>query len=789
MKFKNVCFLCLCAHSALLADVVEKIEYEGLDRVELAAIQDALTIHPNKSYTDKDIDESIKALYAKDFFSDIKLSKKGNTLVVQVKERPMVDKVAFEGNDEATDDMLKRVVQDRLGSGKLYSDHLLKEILADLQMAYKVWGYYSPTIIPQAIKHEGNKIDIVFKITEGSKTTIKKIIFIGNKTFSDDDLKEVMSLKEARAWRFWNYESHIFREDRVDVDSDEITKFYKSKGFPFFMITSTHVEMSQDKKSHYLTFTMEEGDLYHIGDVSLTSEVDKVKLDELNKLIEIKSGDIYNETLIDTIKDEIRKKVSLQERPFIDVLVDTKYDKEKKIASISYKIVNSQKVFVERINIVGNVRTLDRVIRREIAIHEGDALNPYKIQRSIDRLKGMEYFEDVQVEQEEGSAPDKRVVNVNVKEKDTTSQFRFGIDMNDADGIGGFINLIEHNLFGTGRSVSADVMWMQRYHGIKFDVFDPRFFDQNVGAGLRIGGSRTDRKHVSSAAVRSLFISPYIRYLINEHLSHRIGYTVAFNKRTWWNATQHTWQDRPPETYQVGNRTYKLINKDIAKDEYGKYTTCELSSVLTYFQVDNPYEPRDGYDVSLTNAFAGIFGNVRYLKNILEGNFYKPVTNKITFVTNGQLGHIIEMKNTRSSDRFALGGGPTMRGFDTEGVSARLPMNEIVYDATGNEISREHINNSLGSKKYWTVSFMLKAPLSSKEMGINGVVFLDFGSAWGTKYDKKIVQSSSAIRASTGVAIEWEKCPLGMPMSFIFGVTLKKKSYDEKQTFTLSGLM
>ena len=791
MKVLPGVLLSLGVSSAVFADVVEKIEYAGLDRVEEAAISDAVLIKPNKNYDKKDVAQSIRNLYEKDFFSNIEFFKKGNTLVIKVKEKPIVDKVVFEGNDAGTDEMLNSVVNGRLGEGRLFSSHVVKDVLADMQLAYKAWGFYFSEINPQYIERSGNKIDIVFNIKEGRKTTVAKIIFIGNKTFSDDQLKDVISMKEARVWRFWDYDSQIYREDKVDVDIDAITKFYKSKGFPFFVVTSSHAEMSSDKQSHFCTFIMDEGDKYNIRDISLTSEISDIKADDYKSYIKFKSDDVYNESLIYEVRDKIRKEVSLKGNSFINVTVDIHYDKEKNLADVFYKIVKSQKVFVERIEIVGNTRTLDKVIRRELSVHEGDALNAYKIQRSIDRLKAMDYFDDVQVREEDGSSDDKKVIVVSVKEKDSTAQIRFGLSVNDSDGFGGFVGFIENNLMGTGKVLSADVMWMQQYHGAKIDLFDPRFFDQNIGAGIKLGVSDINRKKFENAAVRSFYVGPYIRYSINENLIHRIGYSVSFNRRKFWNRDFNKWTNELPDSYTKDDKIIKFRNKDIWQEEYGKYTNCELSSVLTYFDVDNPYDRRYGYDISLTNAYSGLMGNVKYFKNVLEGNLYRPVTEKVTFVLNGQVGHIKEISNTRSCDRFTLGGGSTMRGFNSYGIGARaIESGEIVYDKNGKEIDRRDAEgNSLGSTKYWTVSLMLKAPLSTNELGINGVVFLDFGSAWGSKYPRSKVNDSSAIRASTGVAIEWAKCPLGMPMSFVFGFALKKKHFDDKQVFTLTGLM
>ncbi len=753
----------LC-YSGAFADVVDEIKFEGLDRVEEDAIKESITIKPHHEYTQNDINESLKALYKKEFFSHIKFVKRGNSLVIICQERPMVDKVAFEGNDAASNEALNNIINGRIGEGRLFSLSVVKDILSDLQLAYKTLGYYSVNINPKIIRRTGNKIDLVFEIQEGTKTTVKKILFVGNKNFTDDELKDILSTKEEKAWRFWDYESHVFREDKVDVDIENLTAFYKNHGYPFFMVVSVSAEMDFDKKSHYCTFTVEEGDEYSIKGVSLTSDVEKIKAKDFQEFLEIEDGIPFNEGLINATRDRIRKEVSLRDNPFIDVDVNIDYDKEHKTASVQYKIVKRQKAFVERIEIVGNTRTLDRVIRREFAIHEGDAYNAYKVQRTVERLKSSEYFEDVQVSDRAGSADDKRVLVVKVKEKESTAQLRFGLNVSDADGFGGFVGFVENNLFGTGRAISTDVFWMQKYYGCKLGIFEPRFMDKNFGVGVNVGAHRYDRKKIDQSVTRSVYISPFIRYAISERIGHKVAYTLSNSTRRWWNKGEGKLYDKVPNN---------VAETPLMRDEYGKFTCAELTSVLFYNATDNPYEPHKGYDISMTNSYAGLGGGVRYFKNELSANYYYSLTQKLTFVTSGNIGYIKEMRNTRSCDRYALGGdGQSMRGFDSYGVGTR--------DLKG---------NSVGGNKYWTVSFMLKAPLSTREIGMNGVAFIDFGSAWGTKYDKRQVHDSSAIRASAGVAIEWARSPLGVPLSLVFGFPLKKQSFDQKQTFTLTGFM
>lgn len=752
------------------ADVVNQVRFEGLDRVELSVVEDHVTIKPGKEYTEEDVDETIKALFSTGFFVDVKLKKVGSVLVICCKEKWMVDKVAFEGNNAAKDDNLRQVIGNRLSSGRLFSSYIIKDIVADFQMMYKAMGYCSAVIVPKIIKRPGNKVDVVFEINEGSKTTVKKVFFIGNHHFSDDDLKDVMSTKEEKIWRFWDYDSHIYREDRINVDVDAITAFYKNHGYPFFMITGTSAEISPDKTSYFCTFTLEEGDRYNISKVILESNVKAVKAKDFKKFIAIKDGEIYDDSKIIANRDSIRREISLQDHPFVDVTIDVDYNKQSKTATVKYTIVERSKAFLERIDIVGNSRTLDHVIRREFTIHEGDALNPYKIDNAVKRLKGVGYFDDVEITELDGSAEDKKVLLVNVKEKESTAQFKFGLNVNDSDGFGGMVGFTEINFMGTGRTLGLEAMWMQRYFGVTADLYDPRFMDQNFGAGIRLGYTSHNRKSSDSSTYKALFISPYVRYGITENLYHTIRYHLANNKKLWWDKPNNKWRNTVPED--------KKKNVTLP-EEYGKYTSGEISSTLVYYSTDDEFNPRSGYELSMTNSYCGVVGNVRYFKNEFGVKLYYPLGKKSIFTIEGNLGHIHEIKQTRSINRFSLGGGESMRGFNSDGVGPR---------------EKERDKDSIGGNKYWTITCAAKTPLSTKEIGINGVVFLDFGSAWGVR--KKIreqykdkINDSNSVRISAGVAIEWVKSPLGMPMSFIFGFPLKKKSFDEKQVFTLSGFM
>lgn len=761
MKKFSILFAMLMLSSAF-GEVVDVIEFEGLDRIEKSVLEDSVIVKPGVNYSNIDIDNTIKKLFSKGFFSDIKVIKKGNRLIIKCTERPMVDRVAFEGNDAASDQALTSVIHNRIESGKLIDTYMIKDILSDFQTLYRNLGYCSATVVPKIVKRPGNKIDVVFEISEGEKTTIKKIILVGNKQFSDENLKDLMELKEERKWRFWSFDSHILREDKLESDIEHITTLYKNNGYPFFMVTSTSIEMSFDKKSHYCTIIMEEGDKYTIGDVEVSSEVEQVKAEKLKDYIPIRKGVIYSEGFINFAKDWLRNTVAINGHPFIDVVVDVSFDKKNKTASLKYKIIEKEKAFVERIEIYGNNKTLDKVIRREMLIHEGDTLSEYKVRNSVERIRNCGYLDDVEIAEEEGSSEDRKVLKISVKEAETTTQVRFGANVSTVDGIGGMVQFVEQNLFGSGRRFSVDTSWMQKYYGCNIDLYDPRFMDQNFGAGIRTGGGKYNRKRANGSMTKNLFISPYVRYSITPNLFHSISFFLALYKKTFWDRINKRWFSDIPAS----------LNNSAIREEYGNYTTGEVSSSLVYQKTDNSYVPRNGYELSMVNSVAGLFGNVRYLKNEFGARYYRPLTSKVTFIADFNFGFIFEGHGTRSGNRFSFGGdGQSMRGFDVDGVGPHLGY------------------NSIGGNKFWTASFEAKTPLSSREVGINGVVFLDMGSAWGTKYKHANIKDSSAIRASVGFGIEWERSPLGVPMAFVFGFPIKKKSFDEKRTFTLSGFM
>jgi outer membrane protein insertion porin family len=766
MKKTLLLVLGLCV-SEVSADVISSIVFKGLGLVDKEALDECITITPEEEFGQSEVEATIKALFAKGFFSDVKIVKNGRTLIIECTEKPMINKIAFEGNDALKDEALKSVINGRIADGSMLENYLVRDCIADIKAVYASLGYYAVKITPKIIKYskKNKKVDIVFEIIEGSKTTVKKILFIGNKSFSDDELKDVLSLKEERIWRFGS-EYSVFGEEMIAESKKALTEFYNNNGFPFFSIRLASAEMGNDKTSHYCTFIVDEGDIFKIQKITLQSKVKQINVKAFRKFITLKTGEVFNKSLINQNRTAVLREISLKNNPFIDIMIQTDFDKAKKTATINYIVVEKPKIFIEKIDIVGNTRTLDKVIRREFSVHEGDPLNVYKMEKTLQTLNGIGYFSSVNISEKNGSSEDKKVLVVTVKESDSTSNIRFGLSAGTIDGFGGFIGFTENNLFGTGRTFGTEVFWSQKHHGCSVDLYDPHFMDKNFGAGIKVGiEQNSSMKNVDYSVRDSKFVSSYVRYNITEYLSHMIAYTLSSNDKKWWDKTTSKTLPTPPVS---------AVN-DLTKSEYGKFTSGELTSSLTYERVDNHYEPRDGYSISLNNTYSGLVGNVQYFKNSMNARYYYPINKKLTFIVNGVLGHLYEIKNTRTNHRFSLGGGDDygMRGFDIGGIGPR--------DAD---------ERSLGGNKFWTLSCMVKAPLSSKDIGINGIVFLDLGSAWDTKY-KKItgVKDSSSIRASVGIAIEWVKCPLGMPMSFVFGFPIKKQSFDMKRIFSLNGFM
>ncbi len=765
---------------------LSNIEINGLNMVSKETILNMIAIGKNNGLSEKEqISFSLKSLHKSGLFSNVSIEKKENgKFAVNVKENAIIEQVVFEGNENVKDDSLKTILSSNLMTGKMYNRFVIQEAVTNLQMAYKLNGYPSASIVPKVINLQGGKVNIVFEINEGKKTVVERIIFCGNKAFPSSFLKEKMFTKEHASWRFWNTEASIFGEDKIYINTDALKALYMDEGYPDINVKRIASEIDFSREKSYITVTLEEGFKFKFAAPNLTSEIDGIKVKDYKNLITIKDKEDYCHSMIEQNRRIILRELNKKGKTFVDVLVDVNLDRKNRLANVSYKIVEGKRLFIERIDIIGNTITADSVIRKYLNSHEGDPFNSFSLEMAVQDLKDTDYFEDVSVNLSEGSMPDRVNVTISVKEKVSCSAVNLAFTLSDADGLGGMLGYSNTNFRGRGQTLTSDIMVSQKTMSGSISLSEPNFIWKDVVGSIEIGGNMRNRKKEEHARYRDIYISPSIGYRINDNLSHTIVGTFTFGRKLYIDSN--------------GKKLNKVNGNEasvstIMIDEFGTYRCGELTSILSYSGRFNKLSKKSGYIVSLRNSYAGLIGNVSYFKNSISGEYYTPINfidDKTMFSIKGQVGHISERKNVKSHFRYQFGGdGYSFRGFDTCGVSPREPNTD-----------------SIGGTKFWSVTTAVRHPISDSELGIIGAAFVDVGSVWGVPYkyaknnpnrvQKNLKRSlgldivdSSSPRVSIGISIEWKNCPVGAPMTFTFAVPLKRAKFDKKKTFTLSGGM
>jgi outer membrane protein insertion porin family len=743
-------FGCLMADG--FGDTLRRIEIHGNKRIQREAIAAHMRLEVGDDISPHIVDDMIKRLYATGFFSNLSAELKNGNLTLFVTENSMINRVAFEGNKAIKDEHIKLLTKDRVEPHQVLRRSEVQNVMRDLLHMYRAKGYLTAVVTPKIIKLPESRVDVVFEVIEGKPTTIKKILFVGNKTFSTSTLRSEMQSKEATWWRFWGYDD-VYSPERIDSDKRALKKFYNNHGFAAFHVKSHLAELSLDRKNFYLTFSVEEGGKYKFGTVEIDCELKKIDISALRKKVAFKSGSIFKIDEIDKTKEAFVDDLGALGYAFVNVYHTVKLDDQNHVANITFHISKASKVFIERIEICGNNRTLDKVVRREFRLHEGDPMNVVKLRKSIQRIRDLDYFSIVEAQPEEGSAADKAVVKVDVEEK-STGQFKLAGGYSASDGLLSNFGVKERNFFGSGKTVDVDLMLAGRTKSISFGVMDPYFMDRDLVAGGRIGGSIVNRVKETSAEARSFGISPYIGYQITENLGHRITYGLS-----------------------VENIKFKsqIMAKKLAsapswiKESYGHFVGSTVSSVLMYNQVDSTFYPKDGYTLGLENSFAGVGGNVHFNRHEFNASWYYPLAEKLTFWSSGTIGI---MGGGRVKDRFSLG-GESFRGFEYDGIGPRTKTVD---------------QDSVHGTRYYKVGFGVKCPIGNYyETGIKCTVFTEWGSLWKSKISKELVFDDSSLRGSIGVGIEWLS-PFG-PISLSFAWAIKKCKYDQTQVMQFGGLM
>lgn len=731
---------------------IQEIKVEGNQRIEPETIVNYMQLNTGDPFDPKRIDQALKNLFATGFFADVNLKREGDTLLVTVAENPIINRLAFEGNDRIDDDALQNEVQ--LRPRVVYTQTKARADVKRILDLYRRSGRFAATVEPKVIKLDQNRVDLVFEINEGDVTEVARIDFVGNKAFSDGDLREEILTKESAFYRFLS-NSDTYDPDRLNADKEVLRKFYLSEGYADFRVLSAVAELSPDREAFFITFTVSEGDQYKFGKVDIKTTLRNLDVEQLKGELETKSGNIYDATAIDDTVQKLSAVVGNLGYAFVDVRPRVTPGKEKQTLDLTYDINEGPKVYVERIEITGNIRTQDKVIRREFRFVEGDAFSTAKLKRTEQRLKNLGFFETVDIQPTPSESPDKTIVKVKVAEK-STGDLRFGAGFSTQDGPLGNIELRERNLLGKGQDLRAAVRISGRRSGADISFTDPYFLDKDLLAGADIFHTRFRRRE-SSYRQNSTGFGLRTGYNISEYLSQAVNYRFSYD-----------------DTGGLSSRTSRAIRDN----EAGPLVRSQIGQDLTYDRRDSSLDPREGYFVKLSNDFIGLGGDIVDLRNVLSGGFYYPITKEINLGITSDVGYIFSLNNrpVLVSDAFLLGGND-LRGFATAGVG---PFDEATDDR-------------LGGKFRWSGTVQSSFPLGlPEEYQIRGRVFSDFGILTGTDFKNgrfepgpgPYIFDDSSLRLSAGGGITWVS-PFG-PIGVDLAYPLLKESYDERELFRFS---
>ena len=732
------------AGSAQDGGVIREIRVVGAQRVDEETVRSYLRARVGDPFGEDLIDTSLKSLFATGYFADVRVERSGEALVVTVAENPIVNRIAFEGNRRIEDDVLEGEIG--LKPRQVYTRTRVQADMARILELYRRSGRFAAVVEPQIIRLPQNRVDVAFEIDEGPQTRVRRIVFIGNTRFGDGRLKEEITTKEAAWYRILS-DNDVYDPDRMAFDRERLTRFYQSEGYVDFRVASAVAELTRDRDGFLLTFTLEEGRRYRFGRIRLDNRLKDVPDDALTSLMETESGEWYDSELVEKTVDAMSEEVGKAGFAFVDVRPAIERNPDEGTVDVVFRVDTGPRVYVERIEIEGNVRTLDRVLRREFRLVEGDAFDVSKLRQTDRRLRNLGFFENVEISNEEGGRPDRTKVVVKVSEQ-STGELSFGLGYSTTNGPLFDISLRERNLLGKGQDIRVGGQISAREQEIDLSFTEPYFTGRPIAAGFDVFRIIRDNDEESSFDVGSTGFALRAGYRLSENWSQRWTYTLR------------------GDTVDPGATASVFVMR-----ERGDSLTSMLGHRVVRDTRDNRFEPTEGHLLRLSTEIAGIGGPVRFVRGEATAAGYVPVFGPETAVLalTARGGVIAGLgRDVRLVNRFNLG-GDRLRGFAVRGIGPR-------------DIATE---DALGGNRFATATAELIFPLGlPDELGFKGRIFTEMGTLGGIDVSGPNLADRMTLRAAAGFGLSWTS-PLG-PLRLDFAWPLRKEDFDRTDNILFS---
>ncbi len=731
--------------------VIKSINVSGNQRLEPDTVRSYIKLKAGDPYTREALDQALKDLYASELFADVQISGAATgDIVLQVRENPVINRIVLEGNKRIKEEKIRPEI--KLAPREIFTRSKARADVNRIIELYKRQGRYAATVEPKMVLLDQNRVDVVFEIHEGDKSRVRAINIIGNKHFSDGTLRSQMATKTAGLMHLFSGGTS-YDPDRLAFDQQKMRQFYLTNGYADFHVVSAVAELTPDKRDFVITYVVDEGDRYHFGDIKTESEIRDLKANDVAYLVKIKKGDWYNAKTVEDTVDSLTETAGLLGYAFADVKPNFDRDKDARTMSVTFQIANAPRVYVERVDINGNTITRDKVVRREFRLNEGDAFNGFRVKRSRDRIQSLGYFQDkLEIEQKQGSEPDRVVLETNLQEK-STGQLQVSAGYSSLEKFIVSASITQANWMGKGQEVRASADWSIYNKSVDLGFTEPYLFDHNIA----VGGDVFRREYNSFNYLDSNRNSTYDETTtgfqiragvpLTEYWSLALRYGLSGDNVTLDKSTFYSFYNTDGTQSDTLHCDPLLAGRYLC-DALGKRTISSVGYSLVYDNLNDRLHPTRGNRLIFAQDFAGVGGNVRYLRSKLEGHKYWPLGG-FTVSVNGEGGYIKALKNNegpgedpvRLTDRWYLGGQaqPDFAGFDIRGVGPRVLRYQYTTAADGTAIldtrRKDAQDDALGGRYYYYGRLEMQLPLGSgaRELGIRPSIFANVGSVWGVK--------------------------------------------------------
>ncbi|MEP6786275.1 MAG: outer membrane protein assembly factor BamA [Sphingomonadales bacterium] len=716
---------------------ITSIQVVGSQRIEPETVRSYLKLRPGGAYTRESLDEAIRDLFATELFADAQIRDDGGKLTILVRENPVINRIVFEGNKRIKEDKLSKEL--KLAPRQIFTRSKVRADIGRIVELYRRQGRFAATVEPKMVTLDQNRVDIVYEISEGPKSKVRRINIIGNEVFKDGKLKGEMATKESSITRIFSSRD-TYDADRLAYDQGKMRQFYLTNGYADFRVISAVAELTPDKRDFILTYVVEEGKRYKFGDVLAESEIRDFKPDMVKTQIPMKTGDWYNAKLVEDTVENITKTAGLFGYAFANVDPVFNRNAEDRKMNITFRVGETPRVYVEAVNVNGNTLTVDKVIRREFRLAEGDAFNVFSVKRSEDRIKSLGFFQEkFEVAQRQGSAPDRIILDANVEEK-STGELQLSAGFSSLEQFIVNASIRQRNFRGKGQELRASVNYSTYSKSVELGFTEPYLFDRNIA----LGGDIFRRDYNSFNYVGDQRNTTYQQLTtgfqlraglpLTEYWSMAVRYGLSLDQVTL-----------DPGTYYFNGSCDPLLAGRYLCDSIGDRVISSAGYSIVYDNLNNRIRPSRGERFVFSQDIAGLGGDVKYLKQTINAAKYWPVLNGFIFSVSAEAGSILPLGGStgpgidkvRLTDRFFLG-EPQIRGFDIRGVGPRVQRVPYVTDATTGVVSlstdrSQFSDDALGGRAYYLGRMELEIPLGSgaRELGLRPSIFLDVGSVFG----------------------------------------------------------